>query len=280
MNVRYSGFMTKLVAILITLFLVAIPAKADVALWPSPVPGWTVIRVSGHIQQADFATFQSLTENVDPATTLVIVTGRGGNLVAGIGMGLRIRQKKLIVGAMSDCTSSCALTWIGGAPGRKFFYQSRPFLGLTLLCFYQASEFMHGPPSAAGNALIGKYLATLGYSRDMVEWATTADPNHRLCLGPELAKKFDIDLWYNTEDDQHYTLPGNHGLLPTTTPPVAQPAPAFPGTLASPGTPAPDSPVISPAAERALPATPALDLPVISPAAERALGLPSPNTPP
>jgi hypothetical protein len=32
-------------------------------------------------------TFQSYTENVDPQTTLVIVTGRGGDVVAGIGMG-------------------------------------------------------------------------------------------------------------------------------------------------------------------------------------------------
>jgi hypothetical protein len=32
--------MTRLVAILATLFLVAIPAKADVTLWPRPVPGW------------------------------------------------------------------------------------------------------------------------------------------------------------------------------------------------------------------------------------------------
>jgi hypothetical protein len=49
----------------------------------------------------------------------------------------------------------------------------------------------------------------------MIEWATTADPQHRLCLNPELAKKFNIDFWYNTEDagGQHYTLPGNHGLL-------------------------------------------------------------------
>ena len=72
-------------------------------------------------------------------------------------------------------------------------------------------------PSGPGNALIGKYLANLGYNQDMIEWATTADPHHRLCLTPELAKKFNIDFWYNTEDGgQHYTLPGNHGLLPTT----------------------------------------------------------------
>jgi hypothetical protein len=116
------------------------------------VPGWTVIQVYGHIQQADFATFQSLTEDADPATTLVTVTGPGGNLAAGIGMGLRIRQKKLIVGVMSDCTSSCALMWIGGETGRKFVYHSRPVAGSTELCFHQASEFMHGPPSAAGNA--------------------------------------------------------------------------------------------------------------------------------
>ena len=131
--------MTRLVAILVTLFLVAIPAKANVTLWPRPVPGWTVIQVYGHIQPADFATFQSLTENVDPQTTLVIVTGPGGNLAAGIGMGMRVHQKKLIVGVMGMCTSSCALIWIGGETGRKFFYQDRPVV-LTFLCFHQASR--------------------------------------------------------------------------------------------------------------------------------------------
>jgi len=78
--------MTRLVAILVTLFLVAIPAKADVALWPR-VPGWTVIQVYGVIKAGDLATFQRYTENADPAATLVIVTGPGGNLSAGIGHG-------------------------------------------------------------------------------------------------------------------------------------------------------------------------------------------------
>ena len=45
--------MTRLVAILVTLFLV-IPAKADVYL--RPVPGWTVIQVYGLIKPADVRT--------------------------------------------------------------------------------------------------------------------------------------------------------------------------------------------------------------------------------
>src|ERR1700721_1529338 len=90
--------MARPVVILVTLFLVAIPAKADVALWPRPVPGWTVIQVYGVIKKGDLATFQRYTENVDPAATLVIVTGPGGNLSAGIGMGILVHQKKLIVG--------------------------------------------------------------------------------------------------------------------------------------------------------------------------------------
>ena len=129
--------MTRLVAILVTLFLVAIPAKADVVLWPHPVPGWTVIQVYGEIKQGDRATFERCTENVDPAATLVIVTGPGGNLSAGIDMGRRVHLKKLIVGVMGKCTSSCALIWIGGETGRKFFYQNRPGV-LTFLCFHQA----------------------------------------------------------------------------------------------------------------------------------------------
>jgi hypothetical protein len=205
--------MTRLVAILVTLFLVDIPAKADVALWSLPVPGWTVIEVYGHIQQADFATFQSLTENADPATTLVIVTGPGGNLAAAIGMGIRVRLKKLIVGVMGECTSSCALLWAGGETGRKFFYRDRPGV-LTFLCFHTAS--IRGTPSHEGNELVGKYLTYLGYKQDMIEWAKLGAPDGRLCLTPELAKKFNADFWFNTEDGQHYTLPGNHGMLPTS----------------------------------------------------------------
>jgi hypothetical protein len=115
-----------MVAILVTLFLVAIPAKADVALWPRPVPGWTIIQVYGVIKLDDLPNFQSYTENIDPDATLVIVTGPGGNLLAGIGMGMRVHQKKLIVGVMGDCRSSCALMWIGAETGRKFIYQTRP----------------------------------------------------------------------------------------------------------------------------------------------------------
>ena len=134
--------------------------------------------------------------------------------MAGIGMGIRVHLKKLIVGVMGQCTSSCALIWIGGETGRKSF-----------LCFHQASQkTLRGPsghmlpaPYGPGNALIGKYFADLGYNQDMIEWATTADARYRQCLNSELAKKFNIDFWYNTEDGggQHYTLPGNHGLIPT-----------------------------------------------------------------
>ena len=158
------------------------------------VPGWTVIQVYGVIKAGDLATFQRYTENVDPAATLVIVTGPGGNLSAGIGMGIRVHQKKLIVGAKGMCASSCALIWMGGETGRKFIYRTDQGTGL---CFHQASHptlraplvTCCRPPSGSGNALISKYLADLGYNQDMIEWATIADPQHRLCLNPELAEE-------------------------------------------------------------------------------------------
>jgi hypothetical protein len=73
--------MIRLVAILVTLSLVATPAKADVALWPEQVSGWTVIQVYGDIKRDDFATFERYTVWADPAATLVIVTGPGGSLL-------------------------------------------------------------------------------------------------------------------------------------------------------------------------------------------------------
>ena len=218
MCVTTDRAMTRLVAILVILFLV-IPAKADVTL--RPVPGWTVIQVYGLIKPADARTFESYTENVNPNATLVILSSRGGYLAAGIDIGMRVHLKKLIVGVMGTCASSCALIWIGGETGRKFFYHA-PRLA-TSLCFHQASYIKRESdyilprriPSAPGNALVSEYLTKLGY-QDMIAWATAADPQNIRCLDPELAKKFNIDLWYNTEDGQHYTLPGNHGLLPST----------------------------------------------------------------
>jgi hypothetical protein len=220
--------MTRLVAILVTLFLAAIPAKADVIL--RPVPGWTVIQVYDLIKPADVRTFESYTENADPDATLVIVTAPGGNLAAGIDIGMRVHLKKLIVGVMGRCVSSCALIWLGGETGRKFFYQDQPRLltlrkSQTSLCFHQASYIKRESdyilprriPSAPGNALISEYLTKLGYNLDLIEWATAADPQNIRCLDPAFARKFNIDLWYNTEDGQHYTLPGNHGLLPSST---------------------------------------------------------------
>jgi hypothetical protein len=216
--------MIKLVAIVVTLFLV-IQAKADVALWPRPVPGRTVIQVYGDIQPIDLAFFQSYTANVDPDATLVIVTGHGGPASAGIGIGMLVHQKKLIAGVMGMCASSCPLIWIGGETGRKFIYQDRPGV-VTRLCFRQPYNLVltdpggralvnRKVPSDALDASVGKYISELGYNPDMIEWAKT-DPNHQRCLTPEVANKLNIDFWYNTEDAQHHTLPGDHGLLPTT----------------------------------------------------------------
>jgi Clp protease len=162
--------MTRLVAILVTLFLVAIPAKADVELWLHPIPGWTVINVYGLIKPADVRTFEHYTENVDPDATLVTLSSRGGNLAAGIDIGMRVHLKKLIVGVIGTCASSCALIWMGGETGRKFFYQgSSP-------CFHQAWHLKRESddvlplriPSAPGNALVSEYLTKLGYNQDMI----------------------------------------------------------------------------------------------------------------
>jgi hypothetical protein len=178
--------MSRLVAILAALFLFAIPAKADVALWLHPIPGWTVINVYGLIKPADVRTFEYYTENVNPDATLVTLSSGGGNLWAGIGMGKRVRQKKLIVGVIGTCASSCALIWIGGETGRKFFYQN------ASLCFHQAS-YIKGESdytlsrriiqSAPGNPLISEYLTKLGYSQDMIECWDDIDLTKRTTCG-------------------------------------------------------------------------------------------------
>ena len=70
--------------------------------------------------------------------------------------------------------------------------------------------------------MVDKYLAALGYNQDMIEWAIAADPKHMRCLNPELAKQFNIEFWYNTEDGQHYILPGDHGMLLTPSAPLTK----------------------------------------------------------
>ena len=134
-----------------------------------PVPGWTVIQIYGLIKPADVRTFESYTENVNPDATLVILSSRGSYVAAGIDIGMRVHLKKLIVGVMGTCASSCALIWIGGETGRKFFYQA-PLL--ASLCFHQAFNIKRESdyilprriPSAPGNALVSEYLTKLGYN--------------------------------------------------------------------------------------------------------------------
>ena len=65
-----------------------------------PVPGWTVIQVYGEIKPGDLATFVRY-RKTSSAATLVIVTARAATS-AGIGMGLRVHLKKLIVGVKGN----------------------------------------------------------------------------------------------------------------------------------------------------------------------------------
>src|SRR6516225_7031441 len=93
-----------------------LPACANAAnITINYVGSRAVVFVTGIIQLEDGKRFINMTDQLPNA--IVSLRSPGGNALAGMGMGAQIRTKGFAtyVSAGSDCLSSCAIIWLGGA---------------------------------------------------------------------------------------------------------------------------------------------------------------------
>lgn len=151
-------------ALLLAFALIAPPAfSAEIS-----VVSDDEIRISGEIKGGDGARFVALlaARRMNPEATVSLASD-GGLIGEATTIGLTIRERGLVTYVpKGNCYSACALIWLGGT---KLFRHPKSEIG-----FHQSFDRETSIPQ--GNALVGFYLAKLGYDVRTSLFATEAAP--------------------------------------------------------------------------------------------------------
>ena len=127
-------------------------AHAATSIYTSPQG--TIVYFEGGIAAGDDALFRKAISNA--TTTVVFVDNPGGLIAPALNIGEFIRDKRMTTVAVRLCASACAIAWLGGST--KFVFPE------TQVGFHAAYNMNTKQELGAMNALIGAYLAKLGYS--------------------------------------------------------------------------------------------------------------------
>ncbi len=148
----------------------------------------SVITVEGQLQLGDDKRFANEAVKLDEA--IVVLSGPGGNLLAGTNIGNAIRLKGFatFVPAGFVCASACALAWLAGVPRLMEEGSKVGFHAATVGT--DASQ----SPSGPANALVGAYLNQLGLPAKAVVYITAALPSDITFLTPEEAAKVGLEV--------------------------------------------------------------------------------------
>ncbi len=149
---------------------------------------------------------------------VIMLRSDGGSIEAALAIGKAIRLKGFTTLVLDGhrCASACALIWLGG--------QTRFMAADAEIGFHAAYELNNGASIERGapNALIGGYLAGLGYSDDAIFYVTRAPPEGMSWLTFEMADELGINvrLW-ETAVSAKDKLPATPEPLPST--PIQEP---------------------------------------------------------
>jgi hypothetical protein len=121
---------------------------------------------------------------------IVVFQSPGGNLIAGIEIGKAIRLKGFatFVSDTVQCSSACALAWLGGRVR---------YMSITARVGFHAVYVDNGGQasvSSAGNALVGAYLNQLGLPASAIVYITSAPPEGMQWLSFVDAQHYGIDV--------------------------------------------------------------------------------------
>lgn len=145
-----------------------------------------VIAIDGDLEVADGEKFANLA-SLHPRA-IVMLSSRGGSLLAGLRIGSLARAKGYWTAVLNDdlCASACAIAWLGG---------TRRFLGSNARLGFHAAYSSDGERdsvSGPGNALVGAYLDRLGLSLSAIYALTDAGPDRLKWLDVPTAKGLGI----------------------------------------------------------------------------------------
>lgn len=131
--------------------------------------GFAVLK--GKISQGDAAVFNAATAPYKHV--ILVLDSPGGNLIEGLEIGRAVHQREMATGVAENmvCASACALIWAAGS--------YKAMAPNSLIGFHAAWENSDGETvvSSVGNALVGAYLQSIGFTETGIVFATIAGPD-------------------------------------------------------------------------------------------------------
>src|SRR5262249_54867319 len=127
---------------------------------------------------------------LNSGNAIVVFQSPGGNLLAGIEIGKAVRLKGFatFVPDTVQCSSACALAWLGG---RVRYMSNTARVGFHA-AFIDAGG--QAAVSSAANALVGAYLNQLGLPASAIIYITDAPPKGIQWLSFADAQRYGIDV--------------------------------------------------------------------------------------
>lgn len=188
----------------------------------SGVPDTAAVLLIGTIEMSDGEKFRAATASYPKA--IVGLASEGGSVIAAMDIGEQIRMHNYatVVPDRILCASACAIAWLGG---------TQRFMGTGAKIGFHAAYISQGgeaKESGVGNALLGRYLTTLGLPRRAIVFITEAPPEGMAWLTMADAERQGIDVSPFTfkGESQSLSPPVTAGVAP----PPRSPQPAPPGT--------------------------------------------------
>src|SRR5262249_17346734 len=136
-------------------------------IWEKKISGVRTVFVRGDIAAGGYEQFYKLTNKL-PARKPVVLKKGGGPLAAGLKISEFIRFKRFRSVAFDTCASVCGLMWLAGTP--RFVFSD------AAVGFHSAYNKEDGSVAGGGNAVIGAYLAKLGFKYETIYYLMQTAP--------------------------------------------------------------------------------------------------------
>lgn len=150
-----------LLALSLALTAAAAPASAATLIVTKFADGTPVINMAGLIADGDTEAFVKAMALKQTPQALLLKSS-GGDAIVAMQIGEKARSLKAIVPAGYSCLSACALIWLAGNPRVR---ETGADIGFHAL--YVTKNGVK-TVSAPGNALMGAYLAILGFRPEAI----------------------------------------------------------------------------------------------------------------
>lgn len=185
--IRYRKFWLSTSYSIITITALQSQA-ADIQIIQRNYDEGVIVYINGEILYQDDEIFTKKLNSLLPGTkVLVSLNSIGGSAIAGINIGIEIRNQNLNTTVIdgNKCASACAMVWLGGA---------KRYAGTNAKIGFHAIYNENGQEVGAANALAGWYLTKLGLSSEAIVYVTSASPTSMSWLTWQDAKKFGIEI--------------------------------------------------------------------------------------